>query len=63
MSNDTTPLSASAAAKRLGISAKALRLYEQQGLIFPNRTTAGYRAYGPDQMLRGQPVSPGESGA
>ncbi|MFM9942074.1 MAG: MerR family transcriptional regulator [Hyphomicrobiaceae bacterium] len=45
-------LNPSEAAKRLGVSAKALRLYEQRGLIAPIRTTAGWRVYGPDQMAR-----------
>lgn len=43
-------LNPSEAASRLGVSAKALRLYEQRGLITPLRTEAGWRAYGPDQM-------------
>jgi len=45
-------LNPSAAAQRLGVSAKALRLYEQHGLITPGRTAAGWRAYGPDEMTR-----------
>jgi DNA-binding transcriptional MerR regulator len=45
-------LSPSAAARRLGISIKALRLYEQHGLIAPGRTVAGWRAYGADEMAR-----------
>jgi DNA-binding transcriptional MerR regulator len=45
-------LNPSEAAKRLGVSAKALRLYEQRSLITPARTAAGWRAYGPDQMAR-----------
>jgi DNA-binding transcriptional MerR regulator len=40
------------AARRLGVSVKALRLYEQRGLIAPARTAAGWRAYGPDEMAR-----------
>jgi DNA-binding transcriptional MerR regulator len=40
------------AARRLGVSAKALRLYEQRGLVRPQRTAAGWRAYGPDEMAR-----------
>lgn len=40
------------AARRLGVSAKALRLYEQRGLVAPVRTEAGWRAYGPEQMTR-----------
>jgi DNA-binding transcriptional MerR regulator len=34
------------------VSAKALRLYEQRGLIAPIRSAAGWRAYGPDEMRR-----------
>jgi DNA-binding transcriptional MerR regulator len=45
-------LNSSEAAKRLGVSAKALRLYEQHGLVAPSRTLAGWRAYGPEQMAR-----------
>lgn len=45
-------LNASDAASRLGVSAKALRLYEQRGLIVPVRTAAGWRTYGPEQMVR-----------
>lgn len=47
-----TFLNASEAAKRLGISAKALRLYEQRGLLAPARSEVGWRAYGPDHMKR-----------
>jgi len=45
-------LNPSAAARRLGVSAKALRLYEQHGLINPRRTAAGWRAYGPEVIAR-----------
>ena len=45
-------LNPSDAARKLGVSAKALRLYEQRGLIAPIRTAAGWRAYGPDEMSR-----------
>jgi DNA-binding transcriptional MerR regulator len=44
--------SPSRAASRLGVSVKALRLYEQRGLIAPERTPAGWRAYGPAEMAR-----------
>ncbi len=40
------------AARRLGVSPKALRLYEQRGLITPPRSAAGWRAYGPVEMGR-----------
>ena len=45
-------LNPSEAAKRLGVSVKALRLYEQRGLVMPMRTGAGWRVYGPDEMTR-----------
>jgi DNA-binding transcriptional MerR regulator len=45
-------LNPSVAARQLGVSVKALRLYEQHGLIIPRRTAAGWRAYGPDEMAR-----------
>lgn len=45
-------LSPAAAARRLGVSAKALRLYEERGLITPGRTAAGWRTYGPEEMTR-----------
>ena len=52
MSSSAQFLNPSAAAQRLGVSAKALRLYEQRGLVTPGRTAAGWRAYGPDEMAR-----------
>jgi len=45
-------LNSSEAARRLGVSAKALRLYEQRGLLTPIRSAAGWRAYGPAEMAR-----------
>ena len=52
MSSSAQYLNPSEAARRLGVSTKALRLYEQRGLVAPVRTAAGWRAYGPDQMAR-----------
>ncbi len=52
MDAPTAFLNASEAASRLGVSAKALRLYEQRGLIAPIRSAAGWRAYGADEMSR-----------
>ena len=52
MSSSAQFLNPSEAAKRLGVSAKALRLYEQRGLVAPVRSAAGWRAYGPDEMAR-----------
>ncbi|MCA8154187.1 MerR family transcriptional regulator [Burkholderia contaminans] len=57
MSDVTRGLSASEAAMRLGVSAKALRLYERQGLVTPGRTVAGYRAYGPDDLARAAEIA------
>ena len=45
-------LSPSEIARRLGVSVKALRLYEERGLVSPGRTAAGWRAYGPDELAR-----------
>jgi len=45
-------LSPSKAAKRLGVSTKALRLYEQRGLLVPVRTAAGWRTYGSAEMAQ-----------
>jgi DNA-binding transcriptional MerR regulator len=50
-------LSPTEAAKRFGTSVKALRLYEQRGLLTPGRTQnvrgdAGWRIYAPDQIAR-----------
>lgn len=50
-------LSPAETAKRFGISIKALRLYEQHGLLKPLRTANGntgaaWRAYGSDQFAR-----------
>jgi DNA-binding transcriptional MerR regulator len=50
-------LNPSEAAKRLGVSAKALRLYEQRGLIAPIRTAAGWRAYGAEEMARATEIA------
>lgn len=49
-------LSPSEAARQLGISTKALRLYEDRGLIAPGRTPAGWRAYGPAEISRAADV-------
>jgi DNA-binding transcriptional MerR regulator len=50
-------LNASEAARRLGVSVKALRLYEQRGLVAPIRSAAGWRAYGPDEMARAAEIA------
>ncbi|MBZ6077336.1 MerR family transcriptional regulator [Microvirga puerhi] len=57
MSSSTPFLSPSEAAKRLGVSTKALRLYEQRGLLIPTRSAAGWRAYGPGEMARAAEIA------
>ena len=49
-------LNPSEAARQLGVSAKALRVYEQRGLVTPARNMAGWRSYGPDDMARGAEI-------
>jgi DNA-binding transcriptional MerR regulator len=39
-------------ASALGVTPRALRLYEARGLVRPLRTQAGWRAYGPEAMGR-----------
>lgn len=50
MSTDTESIFAAEAARRLGVSVKALRLYEHRGLLQPMRTEVGYRRYSPDDL-------------
>ncbi len=50
-------LNASEAARRLGVSVKALRLYEKRGLLTPPRTGAGWRVYGPAEMARAAEIA------
>lgn len=57
MSSSAHYLNPSDAAERLGISPKALRLYEQRGLIAPVRTAAGWRTYGPAEMARAAEIA------
>jgi DNA-binding transcriptional MerR regulator len=45
-------LSPAETAKLLGVSIKALRLYEERGLVAPMRTQADWRVYGPAQIAR-----------
>lgn len=40
------------AAARLGVTAKALRVYERAGLVRPDRTAGQWRAYGPAHIAR-----------
>lgn len=43
-------LSPAETARLLGVSVKALRLYEQHALVRPCRTAAGWRVYGPAEL-------------
>jgi len=45
-------LNSAETAKRLGLTAKALRLYEARGLVAPIRSEIGWRSYGPAQIAR-----------
>ena len=47
-------LTPSEAAARLGVSPKALRVYEDRGLLSPLRSEAGWRFYGPTQIERAE---------
>jgi len=50
--SDARYLSAAEAAKALGVTTRALRVYEQKGLVRPQRTSGGWRAYGPEALAR-----------
>ena len=39
-------------ARRLGLSIKALRVYERAGLVVPRRREGGWRSYGPKDVAR-----------
>jgi DNA-binding transcriptional MerR regulator len=41
---------AATTARRLGLTARALRIYERHGLVHPPRTAAGWRVYGPEEI-------------
>lgn len=57
MSSSAKYLNPSEAAEKLGISQKALRLYERHGLLAPDRTAAGWRAYGQAEMSRAAEIA------
>lgn len=50
-------LSPSEAARRLGVSTKALRLYEDKGLLAPPRSAAGWRVYGPGEIDKAREIA------
>ena len=45
-------LTAAECAQRLGISVRALRHYEHQGLVLPRRTDKRWRLYGASEIVR-----------
>lgn len=51
-SDDSPLLSAAECAARTGLSTRALRLYEEQGLISPQRSSGGWRQYGARELVR-----------
>jgi len=52
MTRPATYRTASDTAKRLGLTVRALRVYERHGLLRPGRTLAGWRVYGPEEMAQ-----------
>lgn len=52
MARPATYRTASDTARRLGLTVRALRVYERHGLLRPGRTLAGWRVYGPEEMAR-----------
>src|SRR5262245_51488212 len=52
--NDATTewLTAAECASRTGLTVRALRVYEDHGLISPRRTPAGWRIYGTEELLK-----------
>ena len=56
MSTTDANLSPTEAAKELGVSPKALRVYERRGLIAPRRSESGWRVYGPEDLRRARKV-------
>ncbi len=52
MTRQPINLSQSHAARRLGVTVKALRLYEQRRPIGPGRNAAGWRVFAPAEVAR-----------
>ena len=50
-------LSAADCAARTGLTVRALRVYEREGLLKPGRAANGWRRYGPDDLARLNTVS------
>lgn len=52
LAQDDVLLTAFECARRIGLSVRALRLYEQHGLISPRRTSKQWRLYGRNEITR-----------
>jgi DNA-binding transcriptional MerR regulator len=52
MSRPAAFQTAAEAARKLGVTVRALRVYERHGLLRPGRTAAGWRVYGPEEFAR-----------
>lgn len=52
MTDPTVDLSAATCAMQTGLTVRALRVYENHGLIKPDRSPAGWRRYGTRELLR-----------
>ena len=50
--NRPASLNAAECARRTGLTVRALRVYERQGLIEPARSGKGWRLYGPSELQR-----------
>jgi protein-L-isoaspartate(D-aspartate) O-methyltransferase len=50
-------LTAADCAARTGLTVRALRVYEREGLLKPSRAANGWRRYGPDDLLRLNTIS------
>src|SRR6187399_1187344 len=48
----TRLLTASECARLIGVTVKALRVYERLGLVAPTRSAKGYRLYGQKELVR-----------
>jgi DNA-binding transcriptional MerR regulator len=52
MTARTSFRTAAETARLLGLTVKALRVFERHGLVQAQRTAAGWRVYGPNELLR-----------
>jgi DNA-binding transcriptional MerR regulator len=50
--NQSEILTTAECTARTGLTGRALRLYEEHGLIAPQRTAGGWRQYGPNDLVR-----------